>query len=266
MAAARTAERTATIAGTATALGLVVLTLGSFPCGSRRVPDEIDRAHERLEQAMAVRYGPPSDDQDDRFDVLIGALAAGLGRATPDELREAVDGIRSARAAEREASQAIARRGEKLRIPVASDVDLAIVRSSRLLAFLVAETGSSAGEAGWMALFVLVVTASAAVAAASICLAIRWRRAERDAIAALVGAPRGAAHDGRLQIEVGRHIAVATGRAAARERRTPEHSRPKECVADPSAEEAALDEPVASFGFGRIIEIRPDEPDAWGDG
>jgi hypothetical protein len=261
MARERTAERASLVAGMATALGLVVVSIGLFPTGLATIPDEIAQARERLDRAMVVRYGPPSADQDERFDVLIGALCAGLGNATPSALRDAVESIRSARAAEREASRAIVARGERVRPLVVSGVDTAVARCERLLSYLTTTPDSNAPETGWESLFLLAAAVAATISMASTWLATRWRRAERESIAALVGAPRDAAHDGRLRAEVGRHIAVVTGRA----RRTQERSRPIDRATTPP-EPLPHDEPVASLGFGRILEIRPDEPDAWGDG
>jgi hypothetical protein len=265
MARERTAERASLVAGMATALGLVAVSIGPFPSGHGTIPDEIAQARERLDRAMVVRYGPPSEDQDERFDVLIGALCAGLGNATPSALRDAVESIRSARVAEREASRASVVRGERVRPFVVSGVDTAVARSERLLSYLTTTSDSSAPETGWESLFLLAAAVAAMIAMASTCLANRWRRAERESIAALVGAPRDAAHDGRLRAEVGRHIAVVMGRARASERRTHERSTQIDRATTPP-EPLPRDEPIASLGFGRILEIRPDEPDAWGDG
>jgi hypothetical protein len=257
MASARAAERAAVAAAASTATLLTSAVLFSLAPG-RSIPVDVGVARDRLERAKQVRYDATTRERDERFDQLVAALAAGLGDA-PEALRDAVASVQVARAAERAAASSSSRRDARAVVAFDSGVDLALARSSRILAYLAAEQethASSVRSSG-----ALVGAAVAAVGSlVLLALALARRRAERRRIAELVGAVW-AAHDGTLAFEVGRCLAVAAGRASAQIRRSTQ--TPAGGVPPASEATAARQTEPSSFTFGRIIEIVPDRGDEW---
>jgi hypothetical protein len=257
----RTVERLAMLASLAVVSGLVLLCAGLMP-GTSGGGAQVDAARERLERAIAVRYGPTTGDRDERFDALVGALAAGFDRETPRELRESVAEIQLAREAEKRTGAPHMERDERVRPRMHAAVDAAIARCSRVIAYLGAEArlAAPAWTVEGIAAFVIAAVATASLLCSWI--ARSQRTAERERIVALVGISRTVAHDGRLASEVGRHIAVVRARARAEVRRTLQQPPARQF---PTLSEPEPDACSSDLVYGRIVEIRAAEPEEWRD-
>jgi hypothetical protein len=259
MRGARTAERLAVAAISVSVTTLAIATFSLARCANTEEFEAIVEARARIERAKAVRYGPASDDRDRRFDALIGAMAVGLGTDAPADLRDAVTGIQSARAAER--GEYGAPRVHHSRAQHDDGVDDALVRSTRLLSKLAAEGRAGRLPAPGELSLLVFLTAVAVASLVSTLVARILRGAERERLAELVGAPRASAHDGSLAGEVGCYIALASALASAQARQ-PHRREPddRRSTSDMDSDSTYL--PAAtSLEFGRIIEIRAVDPD-----
>lgn len=204
-------------------------------------PAAVPRAREQLDAAIAARYHGRHDEQ---FDAIVGALGAGVGQDTPEDLRAPLATI--ARGRSRERSAASANGG----IVADCEVDFGLVLAARALSDAApAERGAHVSDlvptlaaSGSMFIGFVLVLSMASV-----------RQKERECIAELCDA-RGEAHDGRLAACVGRSLALA--------RQAPERGP---AVFGAEARGAPVpgpvgvdadDRPFDDAPFGRVLEIR----------